>query len=194
MGGEDRLDAIWQGGAMSQFVASQSSVTFSGRTRDMAAVIDPRLKESLALWAKGRRYADLVLRASLAIESLRTAIGSMAIADVSTGGPSGHRFQYRLYGMHMAEATDEYTGRWAEQIEPAAYARVVIAQYEEAVAARVPLLHTVVADDGSGKISYERLTVPLSTGSDVVAQLWVTTAGIGPFGRRLWGRRPYFTG
>ena len=178
---------------MSQFVASQSSVTFSGRTRDMAAVIDPRLKESLALWAKGRRYADLVLRASLAIESLRTAIGSMAIADVVADGASRPRFYYRLYGMHMAEATGEYTGRWADQIEPAAYSRLVAAQYEEAVAARVPLLHTIVAEDGQGMVSYERLTVPLSTGTDAVAQIWMTTAGIGPFGRRLWGRRPYFT-
>lgn len=171
---------------------SQADVAFAGKTRGEAAVVDPRLKESLALWARGRRVGDLVLRSSIAIESLKTAIGSMGIVEVRDGGSQDNRFLYRLYGLALAEATGEYTGRWSEEIDPPAFARLVTAQYDETVRARVPLLHTVIASFEGGMASYERLTVPLSTGSDSVGQLWMTTAGITSFARKLWGRRPYF--
>lgn len=179
---------------MSRITALPMEVTFRGRTRDASAVVDPRLKESLAMWAAGKRQGDLVLRASLAIESLRTSIGAMGIVDVVEGAATAPRYRYRLYGVYLAESTGEQTGRWAEHLEPPSYARLVVDQYNEAVQARVPLLHTVLATYAEGTVSYERLTVPLSTGGDEVRQLWMTTAGIWPFGRKLWGRRPYFTG
>ncbi len=179
---------------MSRIKALPPDVTFRGRTRDASAVVDPRLKESLAVWAGGERCGDLVLRGSLAIESLRTSIGSMGIVDVVSGDVQGFRYRYRLYGIHLAETTGEQTGRWTEQMEPATLSRLVVEQYDETVRARVPLLHTVLATNAEGTISYERLTVPLSTGGPEVAQLWLITAGIGPFGRKLWGRRPFFTG
>ncbi len=179
---------------MSRIKALPPDVTFQGRTRDASAVVDPRLKESLELWSRGERCGDLVLRSSISIEKLRTSIGSMGIVDVVSGGVQGFRYRYRLYGIHLAETTGEQTGRWAEQMEPAALSRLVIEQYDEAASARAPLLHTVLATNAEGTISYERLTVPLSTGGAEVAQLWLITAGIGPFGRKLWGRRPFFTG
>lgn len=179
---------------MSRMDAWATTATFQGRTRDASAVVDPRLKESLEMWARGERRGDLVLRGSLRIESLRTSIGSMGIVDIVEDDPQGLRFRYRLYGLHLAEATGERTGRWAEHLDPPPYAALVVGQYDEAVRARAPLLHSVLATYGGGTASYERLTVPLSTGGDTVAQLWMITAGIGPFSRKLWGRRPYFTG
>lgn len=179
---------------MSRVLVLPTEVSFRGRTRDASAVADPRLKESLAMWATGARQGDLVLRGSLPIESLRTAIGSMAIAEVVRDDPQGLRYRYRLYGVHLAESTGEHTGRWAEHLEPPSFARLVVDQYDEAVRARVPLLHSVFATYAEGTVAYERLTVPLSTGRADVAQLWMITAGIGAFGRKLWGRRPYFTG
>lgn len=179
---------------MSRITVLPMEVSFRGRTRDASAVVDPRLKDSLAMWSAGKRQGDLVLRSSLPIESLRTAIGSMGIVDVVEEAAQEVRYRYRLYGVYLAESTGEQTGRWAEHMEPPAFARLVVAQYDEAVRARVPLLHTVLATYAEGTVSYERLTVPLSTGGDAVRQLWMTTAGIGPFGRKLWGRRPYFTG
>lgn len=179
---------------MSRIKALPPDVTFQGRTRDASAVVDPRLKESLELWSRGERCGDLVLRGSISIEKLRTSIGSMGIVDVVRGDVQGFRYRYRLYGIHLAETTGEQTGRWAEQMEPTTLSRLIVEQYDEAVCARAPLLHTVVATDADGSIAYERLTVPLSTGGPEVAQLWMTTAGIVPFGRKLWGRRPYFTG
>jgi hypothetical protein len=179
---------------MSRLDAWATTATFQGRTRDAAAVVDPRLKESLEMWARGERCGDLVLRASLRIESLRTAIGAMGIVDIVEGDPQGLRYRYRLYGLHLAEATGERTGRWAEHLDPPPYAALVVSQYDEAVRARAPLLHMVLATYAEGTASYERLTVPLSTGSTEVKQLWMITAGIGTFARKLWGRRPYFTG
>jgi hypothetical protein len=179
---------------MSRIKALPPDVTFRGRTRDASAVVDPRLKESLELWSRGERCGDLVLRGSISIEKLRTSIGSMGIVDVVPGDPQGLRYRYRLYGLHLAESTGEHTGRWAEHMEPPSFGRLVVEQYDETVRARVPLLHTVLATNAEGTVSYERLTVPLSTGGPEVAQLWMITAGIGPFGRKLWGRRPYFTG
>lgn len=179
---------------MSRIKALSPDVTFRGRTRDASAVIDPRLKEGLELWSRGERCGDLVRRSSISIEKLRTLFGSMAIVDVVSGDTQGLHYRFRLYGLHLAETTGEQTGRWAEHLEPPSFARLVVEQYDETVRARVPLLHTVLATNAEGTISYERLTVPLSTGGPEVAQLWLITAGIGPFGRKLWGRRPYFTG
>lgn len=179
---------------MSHMSTLKPDVMFRGRTRDMSAVADPRLKESLAMWANGARQGDLVLRGSLAIESLRTSIGAMGIADVVRDDVQGLRYRYRLYGLQLAESTGEQTGRWAEQLDPPSFGRLVVEQYDEVVRARVPLLHTILATYAEGTVAYERLTVPLSTGGAEVAQLWMITAGIGGFGRKLWGRRPYFTG
>ena len=128
-------------------------------------------------------------RSSLELEALGRARGRIGLAEVFE---HPRRYRYRLYGVELAASTGEYTGRWVHEIQPPAYRAVIAAQYDETVAARVPLLHSVTATCAGVSFAYRRLTIPLSTGGSAVEQLWMTTVGLRAFAAAVWGRHEAF--
>lgn len=164
-------------------------VRFSGATHSIDSLTSGRMRVCLDHWRAGRPVGDLVLRSSLALDTLRPALGRIGLTDVYE---NPRRYRYRLYGVELAASTGEYTGRWAHEIQPPAYRAVILHQYDETVAARQPLLHVVVATCEGRSASYRRLTIPLSTGQPEVAQLWMTTVGLRAFASVVWGRNEPF--
>ena len=157
---------------------------FDSVTHDPLSAPHPRLLSAYDAWERAPKIDGLPQRSALELERMPDAIGQIGIADVLASG----EFRYRMFGSAMVGALGyDATGWRTVDLLPPACGDLITRQYQDAVAARRPLLHEIRSTmPGAEAFRYFRLTAPLTLGQGTVDQLWMTVAMLGSFGREVF--------
>lgn len=127
----------------------------------------PKLLNLLDLWMQRCGDRPLPARGDFAIEDLRPWLGHLALIEVG-GTPA--RFRVRLAGTILTayEGQDD-TGRYLDEVIPAAELAVRLAPYQECVQSRQPVLDVPFfpADVHMAR-AYQRLLLPCAADGGAV--------------------------
>lgn len=128
-----------------------------------------RLSRLYRFWKVIRRGRRLPCRCDFAPEQLDFILGQIAIVDVLRDPAN---FRFRLIGTRLEEAGRRGDqGKTLDQIEPAAYRRVVGRAFREVVETAQPLCHQVSYMHHQNLVSFEQIILPFSHTGDRVEVL-----------------------
>jgi hypothetical protein len=120
----------------------------------------PELRRVVAIWEKARGDRAMPRRADVLPEDFGDALGWVNLIEVWDTPP---RYRFRLTGTLIAEVHGrDYTNRTSDDIEPPVYRAMVIATYDEAVAAAAPVAHGIFWAKPHGDLTYVKVSVPFS--------------------------------
>jgi hypothetical protein len=128
-----------------------------------------RLSRLYRFWKEIRGSRRLPCRSDFAPEQLGFILGQMAIVDVLRDPAN---FRYRLIGTRLEEAGRRGDqGKTLDQIEPAAYRRMVEQTFRVVVETGQPLCHQISYVHHQSLVSFEQIILPFSRAGDTVEVL-----------------------
>lgn len=78
-------------------------------------------------------------------------------------------FRYALFGTDIAASYGyEMTGKSVRELKPEGMNDLVWSLYEEALDARVPLVHAIGIETPTKRVEFERVTLPLSSDGQTI--------------------------
>ncbi|MBP7670030.1 MAG: PAS domain-containing protein [Ferrovibrio sp.] len=109
-------------------------------TAEALGLVNPDLCRLLAYWCERRGARAMPQRVDLDPLDFRYMLGSIVLVDVeSDPGGDGHRFRFRLVGVHVVEhAGRDLTGRYLEDYPGQEFAEQLKASYAALVQGAVP--------------------------------------------------------
>lgn len=128
-----------------------------------------RLSRLYQFWKQIRGSRRLPSRSDFEPEQLGFILGQVIIVDVLRDPAN---FRYRLIGTRLEEAGRRGDqGKTLDQIEPAAYRRMVGQTYRAVVETGQPLCHQISYAHHQNMVSFEQIILPFSHGGDRVEVL-----------------------
>lgn len=134
------------------------------------ALESEKLRRFHQIWMDLKGARELPVRAEVSPEQLGFLLGQVTIVDVLQGPLN---FRFKLIGTKIEEAGRHGDqGKTVDQIEPAAYRKMVAAAYREVVETREPLCHRINYQHHQSLVTLERVVLPFTiAGSDVEVML-----------------------
>ena len=136
---------------------------------DPMATLHPRIGAFYRLWLSKRGTRRAPARSDFDPVEMRTFLPNLYMFDVVE---PGRRLRYRLVGTAVAELAGEVTGRFIDDVLPAAMYAALRPHYDDVVRNFIPRYH---ANDlgwqGRPYIRYYRLLLPLSDDQRTVNML-----------------------
>lgn len=138
----------------------------------VAEISRTKLRRLVAHWDGLRPAQGLPRREDLRPEDLSFMLSQIILVDAVMGPganpmPADCSFLFRMVGSRI-EATGHrgLQGRWAHELTPLPYRRLVLRAYSEAVREAAPNFYRINLEIGGRWLRYERVTLPLA-GEDV---------------------------
>lgn len=155
-------------------------MSFKSIALPIAGIHSPKLKQAHDYWLGRRGNRTMPAREDIHPEEIAPILGNILLVDV-TYDPLD--FRYRLFGSAIAEAHGaDYGGMSVRDLEPDGFNDLIWEQYSEVVESRTPLVHQVVYDTPKKLLSYERITMPLSSDDDTIDMLFA----VSEYEKRFW--------
>jgi hypothetical protein len=146
-----------------------------------AEISRENLRRLVNHWEGLRPAGALPSRQAVRPEDLGFMLSQIMLVDVHRSPcgppvPADFSFRFRLVGTRI-EATGHPSlqGRWAHELNPLPYRRLVLQAYCEAVRDAAPNFYRVALDHGGQQLRYERVTLPLAGDGRTVDTLLVGT-------------------
>lgn len=137
------------------------------------AVAQPRLRVVLDHWNAVRGAARMPARREIDPVALKEALGIVMIARRE---PALDDYRFSLFGTEIARAQQtDYTSKLASQLEPKAYADIVLSSYRRAQATGRPYYGRISISVDHELVSYHRLVLPLADDGETVDALLVAS-------------------
>ncbi len=139
------------------------------------------LRRLVAHWEGLRPPQGLPCRADLRPEDLSFMLSQIMLVDAvmrpgANPVPADCSFRFRMVGSRIETAGHRgLQGRWAHELTPLPYRRLVLRAYSEAVREAAPNFYRINLEIGGQWLRYERVTLPLSGDGMAVGGLLVGT-------------------
>ena len=118
-------------------------------------------------WESQRGNKELPSRNDIDPLDFPYALGNVTLIEVI-----GERFRFRLDGVNMAAGYGgDYTGRYADELQPEDYRDSILYLYRQTIAARRPVNYYRSVRVGKHVLSYEGVCLPLSHNDNTVNML-----------------------
>lgn len=153
---------------------------------ERGAISRDNLRRLVDHWDGLRGARQMPARRDLLPEDLSFMLAQVMLIDVHRApaltaaarmaGDPAISFRFRLVGTRIEETGHPgLQGRWAHELMPLAYRRLVLNAYGEAVRESAPNFYRVALDHDGQQLRYERVTLPLAEDGGAVDSLLVGT-------------------
>ncbi len=139
---------------------------FISRLLPLEDARSPHIISAHHYWLGLRGEREMPSRADVRPEDMRKILGNIMMVEV-TYDPV--HFRYALFGTYITASYGyDMTGKSVRELKPEGMNDLVWSLYEEALDARVPLVHAIGIETPAERVEFERVTLPLSSDGQTI--------------------------